>query len=163
MFPGGSVSPGSRRSNVWAIDSEDKTKSRFFQDIKNSSFSSRISLFLAGFSWKFVTWFLAGSSSFSWYCCDRKPRAAYARRTKLRTMAAIEIIRCNLSSLTLVILFKRSQPSRDEHGSGLDRTGSGLKPILAGSGLDRIAIFLKIGGSGLDRTEKNFVGLMWLF
>ena len=35
---------------------------------------------------------------------------------------------------------------RDEHGSGLDRTGSGLKPILAGSGLDRTAIFLKIGG-----------------
>jgi len=29
----------------------------------------------------------------------------------------------------------------DEHGSGLDRTGSGLKPILAGSGLDRTAIF----------------------
>jgi len=35
-------------------------------------------------------------------------------------------------------------PSRDEHGSGLDRTGSGLKPILAGSGLDRIAIFSKL-------------------
>jgi len=31
-------------------------------------------------------------------------------------------------------------PSRDEHGSGLDWT----------------AIFLKIGGSGLDRTEKDF-------
>jgi len=48
-------------------------------------------------------------------------------------------------------------PGRDEHGSGLDRTGSGLKPILARSGLDRTAIFLKIGGSGLDRTEKIFV------
>jgi len=36
------------------------------------------------------------------------------------------------------------------------RTGSGLKPILAGSGLVRTAIFLKIGGSGLDRTEKIF-------
>jgi len=34
--------------------------------------------------------------------------------------------------------------SRDEHGSGLDQTGSGLKPILAGSGLDRTAIFLKM-------------------
>jgi len=45
---------------------------------------------------------------------------------------------------------------RDEHGSGLDRTGSGLKPILGGSGLDRTAIFLKIGGPGLDRTEKIF-------
>jgi len=43
--------------------------------------------------------------------------------------------------------------SRDEHGSG-------LTPILAGSGLDRTAIFLKIGGSGLDRTEKIFVVLM---
>jgi len=31
---------------------------------------------------------------------------------------------------------------RDERGSGLDWTGSGLKPILA--------------GSGLDRTYKNF-------
>ena len=43
------------------------------------------------------------------------------------------------------------------------RTGSGLKPILAGSGLDRTAIFFKIGESGLDRTEKIFVALMWLF
>jgi len=32
---------------------------------------------------------------------------------------------------------------RDEHGSGLDRTGSGLKPILAGSELDRTAIFFQ--------------------
>jgi len=32
--------------------------------------------------------------------------------------------------------------------------------ILAGSGVDRAAIFLKIGGSGLDRTEKIFVVLM---
>jgi len=53
--------------------------------------------------------------------------------------------------------------SRDEHGSGLDRTGSGLKPILAGLGLDRTAIFLKIGGSELDRTKKIFVVLMRLF
>jgi len=35
---------------------------------------------------------------------------------------------------------------RDEHGSGMDRIGSGLKPILA--------------GSGLDRTEKIFAVLM---
>ena len=40
---------------------------------------------------------------------------------------------------------------------GRDEHGSGLKPILAGSGLDRTAIFLKIGGSRLDRTEKQFV------
>jgi len=38
-----------------------------------------------------------------------------------------------------------------------DWTGSGLKPILAGSGLDRTALFFKIGGSGLDWTEKIFV------
>jgi len=50
--------------------------------------------------------------------------------------------------------------NRDEHGSGPDRTGSGLKPILAASGLDRTAICLKIGGSGLDRTEKLFFVLM---
>jgi len=51
-------------------------------------------------------------------------------------------------------------PTRDEHGSGLDRTGLGLKPILAGSGLDRTVIFLKIGGSGLDRTQRIFVVFM---
>jgi len=50
--------------------------------------------------------------------------------------------------------------TRDEHGPGLDRIGSGLKPILAGSGLDRTAIFLKIGGSGLDRTDKIFLVFM---
>jgi len=43
--------------------------------------------------------------------------------------------------------------TRDEHGSG-------LKSILAASGLGRTAILLKIGGSGLDRTEKIFVVLM---
>ena len=53
--------------------------------------------------------------------------------------------------------------NRDEHGPGLDRTGSGLKPILAGSRLDRTAISLKIDVAGLDRTEKNFVVLIWLF
>jgi len=37
-----------------------------------------------------------------------------------------------------------------------DERGSGLKSILAGSGLDRTAIFFLIGGSGLDRTEKMF-------
>ena len=44
-----------------------------------------------------------------------------------------------------------------------DWIGAGLKPILAGSGLDRTAIFFKFGGSGLDRTEEIFVVLMWLF
>jgi len=53
-----------------------------------------------------------------------------------------------------------NQTNRDEHGSRLDRTGSGLKPILAGSGLDRTANFFLIGGSGPDRTEKMFVVLM---
>jgi len=38
----------------------------------------------------------------------------------------------------------RRVASRDEHGPGLDRTGSGLKPILAGSGRDRTAIFLRV-------------------
>jgi len=60
----------------------------------------------------------------------------------------------NTSTITLSV----TQPSvavfsRDENGSG-------LKPILAKSGLDRIAIFLKIGRSELDRTEKIFVVLM---
>jgi len=42
----------------------------------------------------------------------------------------------------------------------IGQTGSALKPILAGSGPDRTAIVLKIGGSRLDRTEKIFVVLM---
>jgi len=42
----------------------------------------------------------------------------------------------------------------DEHGSGLDRTESGLKPIFAGSGLYRTAIFFKIGGSGQIGLRK---------
>jgi len=67
------------------------------------------------------------------------------------------------SDLVFALHSKFCPSARDEHGSGLDRTGSGLKPILAGSGLDRTAIFLKIGGSGPDRTEKIFVVLMWLF
>jgi len=45
--------------------------------------------------------------------------------------------------------------SRDEHGSG-------LKLILAESGLDGTAIFLKIGGSGLDQTEKICFGVIIL-
>jgi len=49
--------------------------------------------------------------------------------------------------------------TRDEHRSGLDRIGSELKPILVGPWLDRTAIFFKISGSALDRTEKNFVVL----
>ena len=48
------------------------------------------------------------------------------------------------------------QSSRDEHRSGLDRNVSGLKPIFARSGLNRTAIGLGIGGSGLGRTEKIY-------
>ena len=58
------------------------------------------------------------------------------------------------------INFRGSAACRDEHGSRLDRTGSGLKAILAGSELDRTAIFFLIGGSGLDRIEKIFFVLM---
>ena len=46
--------------------------------------------------------------------------------------------------------------STDQDWIGLDRTEANL----AGSGLHRTAIFLKIGGSGLDRTEKISVVLM---
>jgi len=42
---------------------------------------------------------------------------------------------------------------RDEHGSGLDRTGSGLKPILAGSELDRTAIFFS------KLADQDWIGL----
>ena len=68
--------------------------------------------------------------------------------------------KASLPQTHLIRYVPKAQNTRDEHGSGLDRTGSGLKPILDGSGLDRTAIFLKIGGSGLDRTEKIFVFLM---
>jgi len=40
---------------------------------------------------------------------------------------------------------------RDEHRSGLDRTGSGLKPIFGGSGLDRTAI--------LKLVDQDWMGL----
>jgi len=46
----------------------------------------------------------------------------------------------------------RVQSCRDEHGSGLDRTGSGLKTILAGSGLDRTANFWKL-------ANQDWIGL----
>jgi len=42
--------------------------------------------------------------------------------------------------------------TRDEHGSGPDRTGSGLKAVLAGSGLDRMAIFWKL-------ADQDWIGL----
>jgi len=67
-------------------------------------------------------------------------------------------ITCSSSFFHIFILFQKSLKrvkisnlgtkslkvralGRDEHGPGLDRTGSGLKPILAGSRLDRTAIF----------------------
>ena len=42
--------------------------------------------------------------------------------------------------------------TRDEHGLGLDRTGSGLKPILATSGLDRTAFLWKL-------ANQDWIGL----
>jgi len=41
-----------------------------------------------------------------------------------------------------------------------DQDWIGLEPIFAGLGLDRTAFFFKIGGPGLDRTEKILVVLM---
>jgi len=38
-----------------------------------------------------------------------------------------------------------------------DRTGSGLKAILAGSGLDRTAIFLKLADQDWIRLRNFFV------
>jgi len=67
------VGNSGRRPNVCSIDSECKTKNwciasqAYFKYLKNSSFFSWISLFLANFSWKFVACFLAGSSSFAWH------------------------------------------------------------------------------------------------
>jgi len=54
--------------------------------------------------------------------------------------------------------------SRDEHGSGLDRTGSdwirtgsGLRPILAGSGLDRTTIFWRLADQDCIGLKKYFL------
>jgi len=60
-------------------------------------------------------------------------------------------------------LFVKELGFSDEHGSVLDRTGSGLKPILADQDWIRLQFCLEVGGSGLDRTEKSFVVLMRLF
>jgi len=50
-----------------------------------------------------------------------------------------------------------AEMSTDQDWIGLDR----IEANLAGSGLDRTTIFLKIGGTGLNRAEKMFVVLMW--
>jgi len=73
IFACGSVTP-SHRPIVWSIDCECKIKNWYialqvsFENLWNGSFSATISEFLAGFNWKFVTGFFAGSSSSSW--CD---------------------------------------------------------------------------------------------
>jgi len=61
------------------------------------------------------------------------------------------VVHINCKCVKEVLLHRtcHALQSGDEHESG-------LKPILARSGLDRTAIFLKIGGSGLDRTGKIF-------
>jgi len=54
----------------------------------------------------------------------------------------------------------QSEMSTVQYWIGLDQDWSQFWPNQE-SGLDRIAIFFKIGGSGLDRTEKIFFVLMW--
>ena len=70
---------------------------------------------------------------------------AQAIRHNFETIISGEMLGTPTQCHTLVIL-------RDEHGSGLDRTGSGLKPILAGSELDRTAIFSKL-------ANQDWIGL----
>jgi len=72
------------------------------------------------------------------------PNAIFSCQTTFKKTKYLEFGLKNANLATL------RTSSRDEHGPGLDRTGSGLKLILAGSGLDRTAIFLKIGGSRSD-------------
>jgi len=52
----------------------------------------------------------------------------------------------------------RGEPIKDWHGR-LRQTWNLTNRDAHGSRLHRTAIFLKIGGSGLDRTEKIFVVL----
>jgi len=58
IFPGGSVTPGSRRPNVWSVDSECKTKNWYialqvyFKHLKNANFLAEFYYF-SGFQLKF--------------------------------------------------------------------------------------------------------------
>jgi len=88
-------------------------------------------------------------------------------KVTLRKKLLDEIPLCRLASIgefgsTIQIHLVNIQSDNEVraifHTHGGNEHGSGLKPILAGSGLDQTAIFLKIGGSGLDRTEK-----IWCF
>ena len=51
IFPGGSVTPGSRRPNIWSVDSACKTKNWYialqvyFKHFKNSSFLAEFHYF----------------------------------------------------------------------------------------------------------------------
>jgi len=49
-------------------------------------------------------------------------------------------------------LISSSREFRDEHGSGLDRTGSGLKPILAGQDWIGQQFFSKL-------ADQDWIGL----
>jgi len=71
--------------------------------------------------------------------------ARYARRNRKTVHLGVKL-RKPSSTVADLLNNHEGRYTRDEHGLGLDRTGSGLKPILA--------------GSGLDRTEKIFVVLM---
>jgi len=58
---------------------------------------------------------------------------------------------------------------RDDHGAGAPEwtpemsTDQDWSQLWPGQDWIGLQFFLKIGGSGLDRTEKIFVVLMWVF
>ena len=62
--------------------------------------------------------------------------------------------------ILLTYLTNQRATTRDEHGSELDRTGSGLKPILAGSGLDRTASFFENWRIRTGSDSEHFVVFM---
>jgi len=99
----------------------------------------------------------------------------YAILYDLLTVRTVVLSQKNNTVTYLLTWTPPLQKMRGVRGSGLqtafcpplvtirDEHGSRMKAILSGSRLDRTAIFLKIGGSGLDQTEKIFVVLILLF
>jgi len=105
-------------------------------------FSENVSLALYAQALDFVTSLLYPPKS------RAKPDALYVDPLILNTVFQFETL--------FVFLIWIVPAARDEHGSGLDRTGSGLKPILAGSGLDRTVIFCKL-------SDQDWIGLTNFF
>ena len=100
-----------------------------------------------------------------WTCqvCQHESVAGVARLGSF-SIAYIMLVVCyvpglGLATVGLLWSAARAEMSTDRTGSDWIRTEANFGQIMTGSDCN----FLKIGWSGLDRTEKTFVVLMWLF